>query len=120
MNTPENMKAYLEQAFDRNKLIHELSNKNSLFLFLEKDNNPVGYLKINEAPSQTDINDEKTLEIERICVSGEFQGEGMGKYLMEHAINIANKGGTRNWKLYSARRENPLFMWYNGIINGMI
>lgn len=36
MNTPENMEAYLKQAFDRKKLIHELSDTNSLFLLLKK------------------------------------------------------------------------------------
>lgn len=91
MNTPENMEAYLEQAFDRKKLIHELSDTNSLFLLLKKDDKPIGYLKVNEAPSQTDINDENALEIERIYVSKEFKGEGMGKYLMKHAIKIAIK-----------------------------
>lgn len=91
MNTPENMEAYLEQAFDKKKLIHELSDTNSLFLLLKKDDKPIGYLKVNEAPSQTDINDENALEIERIYVSKEFQGEGMGKYLMKHAIKIAIK-----------------------------
>lgn len=91
MNTPENMEAYLEQAFDRNKLIHELSDNHSSFLLLKKDARPMGYLKVNEAPSQTDINDENGLEIERIYVSREFQGEGMGKYLMKYAIDIAVK-----------------------------
>ena len=88
-NTPENMEEYLRCAFDREKLRRELSDKNSMFFFLLSDEKPAGYLKVNEAPSQTDVNDPASLEIERIYVSGGFQGEGLGRYLMEQAIRMA-------------------------------
>ena len=88
-NTPENMEEYLNRAFDREKLRRELSDKNSMFFFLLSDEKPAGYLKVNEAPSQTDVNDPASLEIERIYVSGEFQGEGLGRYLMDQAIRMA-------------------------------
>ena len=88
-NTPENMEEYLNRAFDREKLRRELSDKNSMFFVLLSDEKPAGYLKVNEAPSQTDVNDPASLEIERIYVSGEFQGEGLGRYLMEQAIRMA-------------------------------
>jgi diamine N-acetyltransferase len=96
MNTPSNMKAYLEQSFNIDKLRCELSNSDSLFYFLYADGELAGYLKLNEAPSQTDINDLQSIEIERIYVAKEFQGEGLGNVLMNKAINIAN---SRN-KLY--------------------
>ena len=83
------MEEYLNRAFDREKLRRELSDKNSMFFFLLSDEKPAGYLKVNEAPSQTDVNDPASLEIERIYVSGEFQGEGLGRYLMEQAIRMA-------------------------------
>jgi len=88
-NTPENMEKYLRCAFDREKLCRELSDKNSMFFFLLSGEKLAGYLKVNEAPSQTDVNDPASLEIERIYVSGEFQGEGLGRYLMEQAISMA-------------------------------
>jgi len=90
MNTPSNMKTYLEQSFNINKLCGELSNSNSLFYFLYANGELAGYLKLNEAPSQTDINDMQSLEIERIYVAKEFQGEGLGNVLMNKAIDIAN------------------------------
>ena len=71
------------------KLCRELSDKNSMFFFLLSGEKLAGYLKVNEAPSQTDVNDPASLEIERIYVSGEFQGEGLGRYLMEQAISMA-------------------------------
>lgn len=39
-------------------------------------------MKLNEAPSQTDINDSSALEVERIYVASEFQGKGLGGYVM--------------------------------------
>ena len=89
LNTDEDMAEYLENAFNESKLRSQLSNENSAFYFLYADKRLTGYLKLNEAPSQTDINDSESLEIERIYVSKEFQGTGLGRCLMEHAINIA-------------------------------
>ena len=89
LNTPENMAAYLGEAFHAEKLKKELADINSAFYFLYCDENLAGYLKLNEAPSQTDINDNRSIEIERIYVSAEFQGKGLGKFLMDQAIDMA-------------------------------
>ena len=87
------MQAYLDGAFAEDKLRKELADINSEFYFLYCDEHLAGYLKLNEAPSQTDINDENSLEIERIYVSMEFQGTGLGRFLMEQAIAKAVKRG---------------------------
>ena len=89
MNTPENMTAYLDEAFAAEKIRAELSDTNAAFYFLYWDGKLAGYLKLNEAPAQTDLHDEQSLEIERIYVSKEFQGDGLGRYLMDQAISIA-------------------------------
>ena len=95
LNTEEDMTAYLTDAFNIDKLHDELNDKNSDFYFLHYNNTIVGYLKLNEAPSQSDVNDHDSLEIERIYVAGEFQGAGLGRYLMEQAIGIATKRGKK-------------------------
>jgi len=89
MNTPSNMKAYLEQAFVISKLRDELSNNNSLFYFLYVDEQLAGYLKLNEDKAQTDINDPQSIEIERIYVTNDFQRKGLGSILLNKAIEIA-------------------------------
>jgi ribosomal protein S18 acetylase RimI-like enzyme len=90
MNTPSNMKAYLEQAYNIGKLRDELSNSNSTFYFLYTDDKLSGYLKLNEYKAQTDIYDPQSLEIERIYVTKEFQGKGLGSALMKKVIDSAN------------------------------
>ena len=91
LNTKKDMQDYLEDAFNVEKLNSELNDKNSEFYFLYYNDKIAGYLKVNEAPSQTDINDKESLEIERIYVLGEFQGEGLGRYLMKEALEMARK-----------------------------
>ena len=86
LNTKEDMAAYLEDAFSIERLTKEINDKNSEFYFLYYNERLAGYLKLNEAPSQTDINDKESLEIERIYVSSEFQGAGLGSFLMAQAI----------------------------------
>ncbi|WP_238446290.1 GNAT family N-acetyltransferase [Desulforamulus ruminis] len=90
MNTLFNMKTYLEQAFEINKLRDELSNSSSLFYFLYVDEELAGYLKLNEYEAQTDLNDPQSIEIERIYVTKEFQGKGLGRILLNKAIDTAN------------------------------
>lgn len=88
-NTETNMKAYLEQAYNIEKLCGELSNSNSAFYFIYADEKLAGYLKLNEFKAQTDINDPQALEIERIYVTKEFQGKGLGSILINKALDIA-------------------------------
>ena len=83
------MQEYLHRAFNKEKLLEELTDKNSKFFFLYCGEKLAGYIKVNETPSQTDINDPNSLELERIYVTGEFQGQGLGGYLMQKAVSIA-------------------------------
>ena len=94
-NTAENMKAYLQSAYNEEKLYRELSNPNSSFFFVCVDERVAGYLKLNEFAAQTDINDSDSLELERIYILRDFQGMGLGKDLLEHAISVANEGGKK-------------------------
>ena len=88
-NTPENMDAYIKAAFHVDQLHRELTDPNSDFFFLYADGLLAGYIKLNETPSQTDVNDPESLQLERIYVSGPFQGMGLGQHLIDYAIRTA-------------------------------
>ena len=90
-NSPENMKAYLERAFSLEQLERELSNRYSQFLFVYFDNEVAGYLKVNRNDAQSEKMGEQSLEIERIYIKSQFQKHGLGKYLLNQAIEIANE-----------------------------
>ena len=90
-NTEENMKAYLEDGFSNAKLSAELDNPNSEFYFVTLNNTVIGYLKINFGLAQTELKDDKALEIERIYVLQEFHGKKVGQLLYDQAIHLAKE-----------------------------
>lgn len=88
-NNPEDFKAYLNSAFGEKALNKELLDNNSSFYFVYNDAILVGYIKINENGSQSDSKDNDSMEIERIYVLGEFQGQGIGAWLLTQVISMA-------------------------------
>jgi diamine N-acetyltransferase len=93
MNTQETMKRYLDEAFNLKRIRQELKNPDSHFFLLREGNKPVAYYKINFPPAQTDLNDPKSLELERIYVRKEFKGRGIGRLMLEKAEEIARNHG---------------------------
>ncbi|MFN8358139.1 MAG: GNAT family N-acetyltransferase [Spirosomataceae bacterium] len=91
VNTAENMASYLTEGFSAEKLTAELTNPNSMFYFAKLDECIIGYLKLNVGFSQTELQDDKALEIERIYVVKEFHGKNVGQLLYGKAMQIANE-----------------------------
>ena len=88
-NSSENMNAYLEKAFNIEQLEKELSNISSHFFFVYFNNEVAGYLKVNTQDAQSENMGEDSLEIVRIYVRAKCQKLGLGKYLINKAIDIA-------------------------------
>ncbi len=88
-NSLENMNAYLERAFNLKQLEKELSNISSKFFFVYFNNEVVGYLKVNTNDAQSEEMGDESLEIERIYIKNKFQKHGLGKYLLNKAMEIA-------------------------------
>lgn len=90
-NTEENMTKYLVEEFSSEKLTTELSDKNAAFYFATLEHKVIGYLKMNFGLSQTELKDNKAVEIERIYVLKDFHGKKVGQALYNKAIQIARK-----------------------------
>jgi len=90
-NTADNLNKYLEEELKLEKLSSEINNKDSAFYFAMVGEKIAGYLKINTGAAQTEPQEDKALEIERIYVLQEFQGEKIGQLLFETAVSIAGK-----------------------------
>jgi len=90
-NTPENMEAYLTSAFEISKVQKELMDKSSSFYFLMVENELAGYLKVNDCEAQTEINDPQALEIERIYILKNFHSKGLGRLLLDYAMQLARE-----------------------------
>jgi diamine N-acetyltransferase len=105
-NTEENLAKYLEEGFSPERLSAELCDSNSDFYFAEQGNDVIGYLKLNFGQSQTELKDEKALEIERIYVLKEFHGKKVGQLLYEKAMQIA-KQKNADYVWLGVWEENP-------------
>ena len=90
-NTPENMQSYLEASFNEQQLTTEINNPHAAFYFAKIDNQAVGYLKLNFGPAQTELQDPKAVEIERIYVLKDFHGQKVGQVLFDKALEIARE-----------------------------
>lgn len=88
-NTEANMAKYIYERFSVERLTAELNNPNSEFYLAMLGNSVIGYLKINTGQSQTELQDAKAVEIERIYVLQAHQGKKMGQLLYEKAMQVA-------------------------------
>jgi ribosomal protein S18 acetylase RimI-like enzyme len=90
-NTESDMKKYLDENLSNDKLAGELIILDSEFYFASIQNKVIGYLKINFGQAQTELKDQKSLEIERIYILKEFHGKKVGQILFDTALQIALK-----------------------------
>jgi ribosomal protein S18 acetylase RimI-like enzyme len=88
-NSEENLAAYLEEGFSKQKLEAELRNENSQFYFALETDKVIGYLKVNFGDAQSEKQDPNALEIERIYVLQQYHGKQVGALLYEQALAIA-------------------------------
>lgn len=108
-NSPEHLQAYLEKAYHLEQLEAELANPLSHFFFIYSGQEIAGYLKINTGSAQTEEMDEDTLEIERIYVRRKFHKHGLGKQLMQKAIDFALQSRKhRIWLGVWEKNENAI------------
>lgn len=113
-NTPENMNAYLEKAFNLKQLEKELSTISSQFYFVSFNDEVAGYLKVNTKDAQSEKMGDESLEIERVYIRSKFQKHGLGKYLINKAIEIARKENKRAiWLGVWEKNENAIAFYKN-------
>lgn len=118
-NSEEDMQKYLKEAFSFTKLTNEVQDKNTLFYFAKLHNKVIGYLKLNHGKSQTELKNDKALEIERIYVLKDFYGKQVGQMLYEKAIELA-KAKNKEYVWLGVWEHNPRairFYEKNGFIS---
>lgn len=97
-NTAANMTAFLTSAYNLPKLKKELQQPGSRFYFIELDGQPLGYLKLNVDPAQSEVMGADNLEIERIYIRPTQKHQGLGSQFLKFAIELAkSEGKTGVW-----------------------
>lgn len=90
-NTASDIKKFLNDSFSDAQLTKEFNTPNSQFYFAKINNDIVGYLKLNFGKAQTELQDNQSLEIERIYVLHAFQGKKIGQAFFEKTLKIAKE-----------------------------
>ncbi|QPR69485.1 GNAT family N-acetyltransferase [Lysinibacillus macroides] len=112
-NSPDNIEAYLARAFTEEQLKKELANQSSAFYFISVVNEEVaGYLKVNVDEAQSEKMGDQALEIERIYIRRNYQGQGLGKYLMDKAIELATAQNKKSIWLGVWEKNEPAIGFY--------
>ena len=88
-NNPDDFLNYINDTFNVENIKSELLNSNSTFYFAYLDEVLVGYFKINIGEAQNEQFDESSIELERIYVLEDFQGQKVGEHMLIKATDIA-------------------------------
>nr|WP_067059548.1 GNAT family N-acetyltransferase [Mucilaginibacter sp. L294] len=88
-NNTADMETYAATAFTLQKFEKELGTADSEFYFALIEGNIAGYIKLNYNTAQTELQDTNALEIERIYILQQYQGQQIGKHLINFVIDTA-------------------------------
>ena len=89
LNNAADMERYAANAFTKERFGKELNHPDSRFYFAVVDGIVAGYLKLNYATAQTELQDPNALEVERIYILQQYQGQQIGKHLINFTIDTA-------------------------------
>lgn len=111
-NKPENMRAYLEKAFDETKIEQELAHPDSSFFLIWHEEELAGFLKVNVGDAQSEAIGDDSLEIERIYIRKAFKRMGLGKKLMAYAFDLARQQSkTKVWLGVWEKNESAILFY---------
>jgi len=90
---PQQLKDYMEEHFSNEASVAELAGDECAVFFLKDDNGEtVGYCKLRWDTTH-ELLEPNAMELQRIYVLGEYQGNGYGKLLLKHAEQYGREHG---------------------------
>lgn len=95
LNNPLDFQRHLEEAFNPERLRAELGDPGTRFYFLYQGAHRAGYMKVNTGQAQTELREPEGMEVERLYVQADFQGRGLGSWMLQQARHLALKEGKR-------------------------
>jgi diamine N-acetyltransferase len=90
-NTPQNMQAYFEQAYNLEILTKELGEENSMLFIASEGNQIVGFARLRESDEVCHLLGDNTVELQRLYVLTQAQGKSIGKFLIQNSLNYATE-----------------------------
>lgn len=91
LNEPEDMRAYIAEAFSLEQTRRELADANLTFFIAEIEGEMIGYAKLQENSTEDCVSDAHPIELARLYVLQDFHGRGIAERLMNECFAIAEK-----------------------------
>jgi diamine N-acetyltransferase len=95
LNKPEDMKAYIAEAFSLEQIRSELTDKETIVFIVEIEGEMIGFAKMREHSTEDCISDPDPIEIQRFYIEPGFHGRGIAQALMEKCLKEAKR---KNYK----------------------
>jgi ribosomal protein S18 acetylase RimI-like enzyme len=92
-NDPITLDAHVVDTFTVEKVAADLADPNCSTLWVLDAGEPVGYMKMNLAPAQSEPALAAGLEVEQIYFRRSHQGRGLGRMLIDRAADAARENG---------------------------
>ena len=92
-NKPEDMKAYMDQAFSVETIAVDLADPTVTYLIGEIDDQIVGYAKIKAKSTEPCVTGTNPIELCRLYALQDWIGHGVGPSLMQACLDEAQKRG---------------------------
>ena len=97
-NRPEDLAAYLAEAFGEPLQRAELTDPHSTVFLAERDGDVVGYVMLRDGPAPACVNDTSAIEIARLYAGQRWIGAGIGALLMQRClVEAASRGRRTIW-----------------------
>ncbi len=93
-NSEADMQAYLAENFTLPKIRQEIEEPGATFLLAFVNEEPAGYAKLNQVTNPELPAYSKQTELARIYVLQDFQGQKLGKELLELSLSRARQSGS--------------------------
>lgn len=94
-NRPEDMAAYVADAFSVAQQAAELADPLATILIAEVEGRAAGYAQLHAGQRAEGVEGASPVELVRLYVSGEWLGRGVGPALMQACLDEARAGGHR-------------------------
>ena len=88
-NNPGNFQKYIDACFSEASTQTQLENPSNFFLLAQLEEKCIGYAKLRENNKPFHDKSINAVEMERIYVLKKFQGEGVGRILLENCLAFA-------------------------------
>lgn len=113
-NRPEDMRAYMDEAFSATRQAEELSDPRTTVLLAFVEDEPAGYATIHAGEPPAGVEGEEPVELARLYADHRWHGRGVGAALLEACFDEARRAGhatmwlgvwERNWRAIAFYRK---------------